>query len=118
MSTEVVKTAKGVRVPPRTPEERRASELSNSTGAARGIRRHSENAFYEPAQIFDRVIDLQVATAQAFRGVSHSIRDVLAQRWMLTRPRIIQSQSQTRLLPVHGISSWSYPYQQHNQPVP
>ncbi|MGB0036809.1 MAG: glycogen/starch/alpha-glucan phosphorylase [Candidatus Acidiferrales bacterium] len=36
--------------------------------------------------VFDRVIDPQVATArERFEAVAHSIRDVLAQRWVLTR---------------------------------
>ena len=36
--------------------------------------------------VFDRVIDPQVSTArERFEAFSHSIRDVLAQRWQLTR---------------------------------
>ena len=46
----------------------------------------SESAFYERHLVFDRVIDPSVATArERFEAVSHSIRDVLAQRWVLTR---------------------------------
>jgi starch phosphorylase len=46
----------------------------------------SENAFYERHLVFDRVINPSVATArERFEAVSHSIRDVLAQRWLLTR---------------------------------
>ena len=46
----------------------------------------SENAFYERHLVFDRVIDPKVATArERFEAVAHSIRDVLAQRWVLTR---------------------------------
>jgi len=46
----------------------------------------SPNALYERHLIFDRVINPQVATArERFEAVSHSIRDVLAQRWVLTR---------------------------------
>src|SRR5215468_6789113 len=46
----------------------------------------SENAFYERHLVFDRVIGPQVATAQErFEAFSHSIRDVLAQRLILTR---------------------------------
>jgi glycogen phosphorylase len=45
----------------------------------------SPNALYERHLIFDRVINPQVATArERFEAVSHSIRDVLAQRWALT----------------------------------
>ncbi len=46
----------------------------------------SENALYERHLVFDRVIDLKVATArERFEAVAHAIRDVLAQRWVLTR---------------------------------
>src|SRR5271169_5361965 len=46
----------------------------------------SENALYERHLVFDRVIDPKVATArERFEAVAHSIRDVLAQRWVLTR---------------------------------
>jgi len=46
----------------------------------------SENAFYERHLVFDRVINPSVATArERFEAVSHSIRDVLAQRWVLTK---------------------------------
>ena len=45
----------------------------------------SKNAFYERHLVFDRVIKPSVATArERFEAVSHSIRDVLAQRWLLT----------------------------------
>ena len=46
----------------------------------------TENAFYERHLIFDRVIDPKVSTArERFEAFSRSIRDVLAQRWVLTR---------------------------------
>src|ERR1022692_2017800 len=46
----------------------------------------TENAFYERHLIFDRVIDAEVATArERFEAFSHSIRDILAQRWVLTK---------------------------------
>ena len=46
----------------------------------------SENAFYERHLVFDRVINPSAATArERFEAVSHSIRDVLAQRWVLTK---------------------------------
>ena len=46
----------------------------------------TENAFYERHLLFDRVIDPKVATArERFEAFSRSIRDVLAQRWVLTK---------------------------------
>ena len=85
MSTKRV-TAPGVRVPPRTPEEWRVSELLKQYGCGPIAFVGSENAFYERHLVFDRVIDPHVATArERFEAFSHSIRDVLAQRWALTR---------------------------------
>ena len=86
MSTKVVKTAEGARVPPRTPEVSSLSELLRQYGCGPIAFSGSPNALYERHLIFDRVIDPQVATArERFEAVSHSIRDVLAQRWTLTR---------------------------------
>ncbi len=46
----------------------------------------TENAFYERHLIFDRVIDPAVATArERFEAFARSIRDILAQRWVLTK---------------------------------
>ena len=46
----------------------------------------TENAFYERHLVFDRVIDPKVATArERFEAVSRSLRDILAQRWVLTK---------------------------------
>ena len=85
MSTKRV-TAPEVRVPPRTPEEWRVSELLKQYGCGPIAFVGSENAFYERHLVFDRVIDPHVATArERFEAFSHSIRDVLAQRWALTR---------------------------------
>jgi glycogen phosphorylase len=84
MSTKVVKTAAGVRVPPRTPEEWRVSELLKQYGGPIAFV-GSENAFYDRHLVFDRVIDPHFATArERFEAFSRSIRDVLAQRWALT----------------------------------
>ena len=46
----------------------------------------TENAFYERHLIFDRVIDPKVASArERFEACAASVRDVLAQRWVLTK---------------------------------
>jgi starch phosphorylase len=71
---------------PRTPEEWRLSELLKQYGCGPIPFVGSENALYERHLVFDRVIDLKVATArERFEAVAHAIRDVLAQRWVLTR---------------------------------
>src|SRR5215510_5891828 len=46
----------------------------------------TESAFYERHLVFDRAIDPRVASArERFEAFSHSIRDILAQRWVLTK---------------------------------
>ncbi len=86
MSTKAVKTAESAGVTPRTPEEWRVSELLKQYGCGPIPFVGSENALYERHLVFDRVIDPKVATArERFEAVAHSIRDVLAQRWVLTR---------------------------------
>jgi glycogen phosphorylase len=46
----------------------------------------TEAAFYNRHLIFDRVIDPKVATArERFEAFAHSVRDILAQRWVLTK---------------------------------
>lgn len=46
----------------------------------------TENAFYERHLVFDRAINPKVATArERFEAFSRSVRDILAQRWVLTK---------------------------------
>src|SRR5271157_3987931 len=46
----------------------------------------TENAFYERHLVFDRVIDPKVAGArERFEAFSRSLRDILSQRWVLTK---------------------------------
>src|SRR3974390_2827116 len=85
MSTKGV-TALHVKSAPRTPEEWRVSELLKQYGCGPIAFVGSEGAFYDRHLVFDRVINPRVATArERFEAFSHSIRDVLAQRWELTR---------------------------------
>src|SRR5271170_6465107 len=46
----------------------------------------TDNAFYERHLVFDRAIDPKVATArERFEAFSRSVRDILVQRWVLTK---------------------------------
>src|SRR5215469_11245344 len=86
MSTRGVRAPEDIQVSPRTQEEWRVSELLKQYGCGPIAFFGTENAFYERHLVFDRVIDPQIATArERFEAFSHSIRDVLAQRWVLTR---------------------------------
>jgi glycogen phosphorylase len=86
MSTKQVRAPEGTGVKARAHESPAVSELLKQYGCGPIPFVGSENALYERHLIFDRVIDPKVATArERFEAVSHSVRDVLAQRWMLTR---------------------------------
>jgi starch phosphorylase len=86
MSTKNMTAPQVNSAPPRTPEEWRVSELLKQYGCGPIAFVGSENAFYDRHLVFDRVIDPRVATSrERFEAFSHSIRDVLAQRWQLTR---------------------------------
>jgi len=46
----------------------------------------TENAFYERHLVFDRAIDPKVASVrERFQALASSVRDILAQRWVLTK---------------------------------
>lgn len=86
MSTKTVIAPEVIQGPPRTPEEWRVSELLKQYGCGPIAFVGSENAFYERHLVFDRIIDPRVAAArERFEAFAHSIRDVLAQRWVLTK---------------------------------
>ena len=75
-----------VKMPQPTNGSLRASELLRQYGCGPIPFVGTENAFYERHLIFDRVIDPEVATArERFEAFAHSIRDILAQRWVLTK---------------------------------
>ena len=64
----------------------RVSELLRQYGCGPIPFVGTENAFYDRHLIFDRVIDPEVAMArERFEAFAHSVRDILAQRWVLTK---------------------------------
>jgi len=86
MSTKSVarpSSAKGVRT---TKSAANGSTLLEQYGCGPIPFVGTENAFYERHLVFDRVIDPKVASArERFEAFSSSIRDILAQRWVLTK---------------------------------
>src|SRR5712664_224883 len=86
MSTKTVarpSSAKGVRT---TKSAANVSNLLEQYGCGPIPFVGTENAFYERHLVFDRVIDPKVASArERFEAFSRSIRDILAQRWVLTK---------------------------------
>src|SRR5215472_9314164 len=81
-------STKRVMSPDRVPTASRESvtELLKQYGCGPISFVGNENAFYERHIVFDRVIAPKVATArERFEAFSRSVRDVLAQRWVLTK---------------------------------
>jgi glycogen phosphorylase len=86
MSTKSVKASSSTGNAPDKPEAPSIARLLHQYGCGSIPFEGSENAFYERHLVFDRVIDPQVATGrERFEAVSHAIRDILAQRWVLTK---------------------------------
>jgi starch phosphorylase len=64
----------------------KASEILEQYGSGSIPLVGAEGAFYERHLVFDRVIDPKVASArERFEAFSRSVRDILAQRWVLTK---------------------------------
>ena len=83
MSTKGVAASKSAGV---VPLKTSAAELLQQYGCGPIPFVGSESAFYERHLVFDRVIDPKVATArERFEALSRSVRDILAQRWVLTK---------------------------------
>jgi glycogen phosphorylase len=86
MSTNEVIRPKSPSVVPETKSSARASELLKQYGCGPIPIVGTENGFYERHLIFDRAIDPKVASArERFEAFSRSVRDILAQRWVLTK---------------------------------
>jgi hypothetical protein len=86
MTTNDLRETTIAKLPQATNGSLRVSELLRQYGCGPIPFVGTENAFYERHLIFDRVIDPGVATArERFEAFAHSIRDTLAQRWVLTR---------------------------------
>jgi glycogen phosphorylase len=73
-------------LPQGTKGSSRVSELLRQYGCGPIPFVGTEDAFYERHLIFDRAIDTKVATArERFEAFARSVRDILAQRWVLTK---------------------------------
>src|SRR5260370_17814803 len=86
MITKGVVAPQSTGIVPGTTNSASVSELLQQYGCGPIPFVGTENAFYERHLVFDRVIDPKVATArERFEAFSRSIRDILAQRWVLTK---------------------------------
>src|ERR1700690_2120776 len=86
MSTKSVVLPDSAKVVPMDSKTADTSELLKPYGSGAIRFAGTEDALYERHLVFDRAIDPKVASArERFEAFSHSVRDVLAQRWVKTK---------------------------------
>ena len=86
MSTKSAPRPNAARVVPMATNSGAVSQLLQQYGTGSTPLAGTENAFYERHLVFDRAIDPTVASArERFEAFSHSVRDILAQRWVRTK---------------------------------
>jgi glycogen phosphorylase len=86
MSTKSAPRPNSAKVVPMATNPNTVSQLLQQYGTGSTPLAGTDNAFYERHLIFDRAIDPKVASArERFEAFSHSVRDILAQRWVLTK---------------------------------
>jgi starch phosphorylase len=86
MSTKSVARPGSATVVPMTTSPANVSDLLQQYGCGPIPFVGTDNGFYERHLVFDRAIDPEVASPrERFEAFARSIRDVLAQRWVLTK---------------------------------
>jgi glycogen phosphorylase len=86
MSTKTVAPPTSASVVPMAMKTANISELLKQYGCGPIPFAGTENAFYERHLVFDRAIDPKVASPrERFEAFSRAMRDILAQRWVLTK---------------------------------
>jgi starch phosphorylase len=86
MSTNTVARPDSAKVVPMAAKPANISELLQPYGSGTIRFAGAEDALYERHLVFDRAIDPKVASArERFEAFSHSVRDILAQRWVQTK---------------------------------
>ncbi len=86
MSTKSVVRPDSAKVVPMTTKTANISDLLRQYGSGAIPFVGKEDALYERHLVFDRAIDPKAASArERFEAFSSSVRDILAQRWVLTK---------------------------------
>jgi len=86
MSTQSASRPNSAKVLPMTTNSATVSKLLQQYGSGSIPFSGTDSALYERHLVFDRAIDPKVASArERFEAFSHSIRDILAQRWVQTK---------------------------------
>jgi glycogen phosphorylase len=86
MSTKPVARTNAAKVMPITAKPANISDLLQQYGSGAIKFAGTEDALYDRHLVFDRAIDPKAASArERFEAFSHSVRDILAQRWVKTK---------------------------------
>ena len=86
MSTKTVARAESAKVVPMATKADHVSKLFERYGGDAFRFVEGKGALYERHLVFDRAIDPKVASArERFEAFAHSVRDILAQRWVQTK---------------------------------
>ena len=86
MSTKSVVRPDSTKVVPMATNKPNIRELLQPYGSGGIPFVGAEDALYERHLVFDRAIDPKVASArEQFEAIAHSVRDILAQRWVKTK---------------------------------
>src|ERR1700745_4132496 len=86
MSTKAVTQPNSAEVVPMTTKRHTVSELLQQYSSDSIKFAGTQDALYERHLVFDRAIDPKVASArERFEAFANSVRDILAQRWVLTK---------------------------------
>src|ERR1700721_1401934 len=86
MSTNRLARPSSAKVVPMTTSATNVSDVLQQYGYGAMPFIGTDNAFYERHLVFGRAIDPKVASArERFEAFSRSVRDILAQRWALTK---------------------------------
>src|SRR5467141_1042756 len=86
MSTKSASRENSAKVVPITSSPASVSQILEQYGSGSTPLVGAEDAFYGRHLVFDRVIDQKVASArERFEAFARSVRDILAQRWVLTK---------------------------------
>ena len=86
MSTKAVTQPNSAKVVPMATKKRSVSELLQQYSSDSIKFAGTQDALYERHLVFDRAINPKVASArERFEAFAHSVRDVLAQRWVKTK---------------------------------
>src|SRR6202046_3559740 len=86
MSTKSVSRLDSAKVVPLTTKPQEVNKLLQQYGTGEIPFAGTQDALYDRHLVFDRAIDPRVASArERFEAFAHSVRDILAQRWVKTK---------------------------------